>query len=90
MKIYQVNRISSDEYLAGLDSAWESISLAYKACDLQNKYYSDILKAHVFEVDVKTKADFEEYMKNVVDNHKDNRKKLNKKKKDRHAAPKVL
>jgi hypothetical protein len=90
MKIYNVNRISSDEYLAGLDSAWDSISLAYKACDLQNKYYSDILKAHVFEMEVKTKADFEEYMKNVVDNHKSNRKKLmNKKKKDRHAA-KVL
>jgi hypothetical protein len=85
MKIYQVNRKSSDEYLAGVDSAWDSISLAYKACDLQNKYYSDILRANVFEVDVKGKADFEEYMKNVVDNHKNNRKNLKKKKKDKHA-----
>jgi hypothetical protein len=78
MKIYNVNRKSSDEYLAGLDSAWESISLANKARDLQNEYYSDILKAEVFEVEVKGKEDFEEYMKNVVDNHKNARKNLKK------------
>ena len=73
MKIYNVNRKSSDEYLAGVESAWDSINLAYKARDLQNQYYSDILKAEVFEVEVLGKADFEEYMKNITENHKNAR-----------------
>ena len=73
MKVYNVNRKSNDEYLAGVESAWDSVSLANKARDLQNQYYSDILKAEVFEVEVLSKEDFEEYMNNVVNNHKNAR-----------------
>lgn len=68
MKIYNVNRISNDQYIAGLDSSWETIDLAYKAADLQNKCYSDILKAEVYEMELKTADDWKEYQRNVKDN----------------------
>jgi hypothetical protein len=76
LKVYNVNRKSSDEYLAGLDSAWTSIHLAMQARDLQNKYYSDIMQASVFEVEVKDQDDFHEYMQQVVKNNERIRKKL--------------
>ena len=68
MKIYNVNRKSDDQYIAGLDSSWETIDLAHKAADLQNKYYSDILKAEVYEMELKTADDWKEYQRNVIQN----------------------
>jgi hypothetical protein len=70
MKIYNVNRRSEDVYIAGLDSSWETIDLAYKACDLQNKHYSDILKAEVYEMELKTAGDWKDYERNIVENSK--------------------
>lgn len=68
MKIYNVNRRSDDEYIAGLDSSWETIDLAYRAAELQNKCYSDILKAEVYEMELKTAEDWKEYQRNVIQN----------------------
>jgi hypothetical protein len=67
MKIYNVNRKSDDEYIAGLDSSWETIDLAYQAADLQNKYYSDILHAEVYEMELKGPDDWKEYERNIID-----------------------
>jgi hypothetical protein len=66
MKIYNVNRRSNDEYIAGLDSSWETIDLAYKAADLQNKYYSSILKAEVYEMQLMGAGDWNEYERNII------------------------
>ena len=68
MKIYNVNRKSNDEYINGLDSSWETIDLAYKACELQNKIYSDILTAEVYEMELKGPDDWKEYERNIIDN----------------------
>ena len=68
MKIYNVNKISDDEYIAGLDSSWETIDLAYKACDLQNKQYSAILKAEVYEMELYGPEHWKDYEHNVIHN----------------------
>jgi hypothetical protein len=81
LKVYFVSKKSDDEYVSGLDSVWDGINLAYDARDLQNKQYSDILKAEVYEVDVKTMADFAEYKHNVLANHFKTKKKEKKNKK---------
>ena len=68
MKIYNVNRKSDDEYINGLDSSWETIDLAHRAADLQNKHYSDILRAEVYEMELKTAGDWKEYERNIIEN----------------------
>ena len=78
MKIYNVNRKSDDEYINGLDSSWETIDLAYRAADLQNKHYSDILKAEVYEMELKGPDDWKEYERNIIDNSKSKYKSRNK------------
>lgn len=88
MKIYNVNRTSNDEYIAGLDSSWETIDLAYKAADLQNKCYSDILKAEVYEMELKTADDWKEYERNIKNSNYKSRNKL--KIKQTEFAEKVL
>ena len=90
MKIYNVNRRSDDEYIAGLDSSWETIDLAYKAADLQNKCYSDILKAEVYEMELKTADDWKEYERNILDNSKYKRQNKVKTKQPTEVAEKVL
>ena len=78
MKIYNVNRKSDDEYINGLDSSWETIDLAYRAADLQNKHYSDILKAEVYEMELQGPDDWKDYERNILDNSKNNYKSRNK------------
>ena len=68
MKIYNVNRKSDDEYINGLDSSWETIDLAYRAADLQNKIYSDILHAEVYEMELQGPDNWKEYERNIIDN----------------------
>lgn len=68
MKIYNVNKISDDEYIAGLDSSWQTIDLAYKACDLQNKQYGEILKAEVYEMELMGPEHWKDYEYNVTHN----------------------
>ena len=92
MKIYNVNRKSDDEYINGLDSSWETIDLAYRAADLQNKYYSDILKAEVYEMELMGPDNWKEYERNIIDNSKNNYKSRNKvkRKQPERLAEKVL
>lgn len=78
MKIYNVNRKSDDEYINGLDSSWETIDLANAAADLQNKYYSDILKAEVYEMELMGPDDWKDYEANIIDNSKPKYKSRNK------------
>lgn len=78
MKIYNVNRKSDDQYIAGLDSSWETIDLAYKAADLQNKCYSDILKAEVYEMELMGPDNWKEYERNIIDNSNAKYKSRNK------------
>jgi hypothetical protein len=68
LKVYFVSKKSDDEYISGLDSVWDTIDLAYAAKDLQNKQYSNILKAEVYEVEVKTMDDFKEYEHQILVN----------------------
>lgn len=67
MKIYNVNRKSDDEYINGLDSSWETIDLAYRAADLQNEHYSEILKAEVYEMELMGAGNWKEYERNIID-----------------------
>ena len=92
MKIYNVNRKSGDEYINGLDSSWETIDLAYRAADLQNKIYSDILKAEVYEMELQGPDDWKEYERNIIDNSKPKYKSRNKvkRKQPTELAEKVL
>ena len=90
MKIYNVNRKSDDEYINGLDSSWETIDLAHRAADLQNKIYSDILKAEVYEMELKGPDDWKDYERNIIDNSKYKSQKKVKRKQPERLAEKVL
>ena len=90
MKIYNVNRKSDDEYINGLDSSWETIDLAYRAADLQNKHYSDILKAEVYEMELKGPDNWKEYERNILENSKYKSGNKIKRKQPTEVAEKVL
>ena len=90
MKIYNVNRKSDDEYINGLDSSWETIDLAYRAADLQNKHYSDILKAEVYEMELQGPDDWKDYERNILENSKYKSRNKVKRKQPSELAEKVL